>query len=304
PHPAVVPCPAQGGVDTPAHVGPVGHDRSHVGPLHPPAPVPLGRQEAVAAHESQHPLARDPDGLLAPKPGPDLAVALAAERALTDHILDGGEDLCVGDRARWPGAVSATGRTGRDQPSVIQRRARRLEDAAHHRDRVSGLHGHRGRFCGGIWSPLFRAAARRISFSMVSSPTLRSACRNRRSSSVESPRPIRVFSASLPPEMKSSRHAARRWASTPTSRDTSSMASPRNRRTTTASTPSDCTSWPVPSPGSALTWWWRRRRKTCRGRARPSALSISPGAPSCTASSCPTLPRSTPTGSMDRPLSP
>jgi hypothetical protein len=76
----------------------------------------------------------------------------------------------------------------------------------------------------------FSAAARRISFSMVSCPTLRSACRNARSSADRSGRC--PFRASLPPSRKSSRQAARRCASTPSSRDSLSSGSPPSSRNT------------------------------------------------------------------------
>jgi hypothetical protein len=89
---------------------------------------------------------------------------------------------------------------------VVDGGAGRLE---HPTDRDQGhgeLSGYLGRFAGGIWGPLFQAAALRISFSKVSSPTLCSASRSRRSSgSVGWPRrPFRVF---LPPLRNSSRQA-------------------------------------------------------------------------------------------------
>jgi NlpC/P60 family len=73
---------------------------------------------------------------------------------------------------------------------------------------------------------------------MVSCPTLRSACRNARSSPDRSGR--WPFNASLPPSRKSSRQAASRWASTPSSRDSTSNDSPRNSRSTASiSLPAD-----------------------------------------------------------------
>jgi len=70
--------------------------------------------------------------------------------------------------------------------------------------------------------PLFSAAARKIAFSMVSCPTLHSACRNARLSAEESGRwPL---SASLPPSRKSSRQVASRWASTPSFGDSASSS--------------------------------------------------------------------------------
>src|SRR5690606_31479191 len=68
-------------------------------------------------------------------------------------------------------------------------------------------------------------------FSIVNSPILRSASERRRSPSA---RGRFCFRPCLPDSKKSSRHAARRCASTPTSRDTSSKDSPRNSRNTTS----------------------------------------------------------------------
>jgi hypothetical protein len=65
---------------------------------------------------------------------------------------------------------------------------------------------------------------------MVSWPTLRPACCNARSSPDRSGR--WPFSASVPPSRKSSRQAASRCASTPSSRDSTSNGSPRNNRST------------------------------------------------------------------------
>jgi hypothetical protein len=65
---------------------------------------------------------------------------------------------------------------------------------------------------------------------MVSWPILRWACRNARSSGDRSGR--WPFNASLPPSRKSSRQAASRCATTPSSRDSTSNGSPRSSRST------------------------------------------------------------------------
>src|SRR4029450_5094997 len=107
------------------------------------------------------------------------------------------------------------------------------EHPAHYRQRQLVLHGYLGRFAGGIWSPLFSAAARRISFSMVSWPILRSASLSWRSSGDRSGR--WPFRPSLPPSRKSSRQAATRCASTLSPRESSSRDSPRSNLSTASS---------------------------------------------------------------------
>jgi hypothetical protein len=57
-----------------------------------------------AAHQPQHPFAAHPHVVFASEPGVDLAVALAGERAVVEHLADQGEQLLVVDRAdrAWP----------------------------------------------------------------------------------------------------------------------------------------------------------------------------------------------------------
>src|SRR5215217_785900 len=50
---------------------------------------PMRREQGVLAHQPQHPLARDPDAVHRPQPGPDLAVALAAPGRAREVGADG-----------------------------------------------------------------------------------------------------------------------------------------------------------------------------------------------------------------------
>src|SRR5918912_1378671 len=68
----------------------------------------------MLAHQPQHALARDPDAVQRPQPGPDLAVALAAPGRAREVGPDGGEQVRVGDgrlraatcRARRPSGLA------------------------------------------------------------------------------------------------------------------------------------------------------------------------------------------------------
>ncbi len=151
---------------------------------------------------------------------PHLSMSLAGKGALGDHPSDPLGELVVAHQGL---------RTGPDPERITPAAPvidRRAGSAGHPADGGQGnlhLGAHRGRFCGGIWSLLFSATFFQISFSKVSSPILRSASRSLRSSSVVARFP---FKPSFPASKNSSRQAASRWASTPTSRLTSSSSRP------------------------------------------------------------------------------
>ena len=178
PTPAVDPGPGHGGIGAPAQVRRRRDDRAVMGARLAPATDSLWRQQALPAQQPQDPLAADPHAMLASQPGPDLAVALAGERRGGQDPADQPHELVIADRGRR----SRPERHPSPATPGIHRGAGRAQHPAHHRHRQPVFHGYLGRFAGGIWTPLFSAAARRISFSMVSRPTLRSACRRARSS--------------------------------------------------------------------------------------------------------------------------
>jgi hypothetical protein len=167
----------------PTQVRPVRDDRAVVRSRLAPATDPLGRQQALPAQQAEDPFPAHLDLMLATEPGADLAVALASERRGDQHLVDQPEQVAVADR----GCRTRPDRPGRMSATSVERGAGRAKHPAHHRHRQLGLHGYLGRFAGGIWSPLVSDAARRISFSMVSCPILRSACLSARSSG----RPVR-----------------------------------------------------------------------------------------------------------------
>ncbi len=119
------------------------------------------------------------DAALTAQPGGHLAVALAGERARVDHLADENEELSVRQLRSRPalgeGDHHAVVVAHGGGFACVDRRARRRQDVAHSRAGTVELPRYLGRFLGGIWSRLFRAAARRISLSIVSSPIFRSA---------------------------------------------------------------------------------------------------------------------------------
>jgi len=175
----------------------------------------------MGTEQPQDPLATDADRMLAAQPSPDLAVALASERRVGQHPADQPHQLVVADRGQRPGSCP---RTRHPDAAGVDGRAGRTQHPTHHRQRQLMFHGYLGRFAGGIDSPLFSAAARNTSFSMVNWPILRSASLSTRSSGPRSDR--WPFNPCLPAARKSSRQAASRCASTLSSRDNSSSGSP------------------------------------------------------------------------------
>jgi hypothetical protein len=105
-------------------------------------------------HQPQHPFAAHPHPVLAAQPDMDLAVALAGERAVVEHLADQGEQLLVIDR---PGRARPSQRdhvvAARSGAAGVDGRARCAEHRAHRRERGGELHGYRGRFFGGILQP-------------------------------------------------------------------------------------------------------------------------------------------------------
>ena len=141
--------------------------------------------------------------------GPGPCGGLAGKAAGGDHVSDRlGEDL-VADLGLRTGPAPQVVFSG---APVIDGGPWCPGDSTHLGQGDLHLLAHPGRFCGGIWSPLFSATFFQTSFSRVSSPIFRLASRSLRSSSVV---PRLPFRPSLPASRKSSRQAARRWASTP-----------------------------------------------------------------------------------------
>jgi hypothetical protein len=129
-----------------------------------PATNPLMRQQPFPPEQAQHPLAADMHAVLATQPSADLAVTLTGERRGDQDLADQAEQLLVADW--WH--RSGTARPPTDTAAGVNRGAGRVQHPADHGQWQLAVHGYLGRFAGGIWTPLFSAAARRISFSMVS----------------------------------------------------------------------------------------------------------------------------------------
>src|SRR5215216_651431 len=148
PHPAVDPGPGHGGIGAPAQVRPVRDDRAVMRPWPAATPDPLGRQQPLPPQQPQDPFPAHRHAVLATKPGPDLAVALASERRGAQHPADERHQVVITDRGGRP-------RAGRQRrlTTGIDPGARRAEHPAHHRHRPLVFHGYLGHFAGGIDNP-------------------------------------------------------------------------------------------------------------------------------------------------------
>ena len=178
PHPPVRAGPRHRRVGAPPLIGCLGDDRAVMRARPAAATHPLWGQQPVGAQEPQDPFAAHVDAVLTAQPGADLAVALPGERGCEEHLADQLEQVGVADRR---GRTRPRARVGAGAAGV-HTGAGRAEHAADHGHGELVVYGYLGRFAGGICNPLFSAAARRISFSMVSCPILRSASLSCRSS--------------------------------------------------------------------------------------------------------------------------
>jgi hypothetical protein len=160
---------------------------------------PLGGEETGLSHEAQHPVLAGEELVLSAQPGPDLAVALAGEGRLENHLADPLGELAVAYLGCQTRSAPESGTPG---AAAIDRGPGRPGQPTDGGEVDSHLRAHFGHFCGGIETPLFSATFFQISFSRVSSPIFRSASRRRRLSSVLAWQPFR---ASSPASKNSSR---------------------------------------------------------------------------------------------------
>src|SRR3954447_14890377 len=223
----------RGQVGAPHQVDPLGGDRAVVGLRAPwPAGALVG-QQAVRPHEPQDTAAAGADAGEA-QPGPQLAVALAVERAVRQELSDRRCQALVRYGAARPGPLALAGRQGtsvavdgsprhapdaRDPLQAVDS-ARRRRDLPAHR---LGLRRAKGRAVSKR-----SIAASRSSVVIVSSPTL--ACSRPIAASRASAG--RVFSDAPPPARNRSRQPLSSAAGAPRPRETSSRSSPRSRRST------------------------------------------------------------------------
>ena len=200
--------------------------------------APPGGLEVVLSHQPPDPLGGRADAPV-PEPRPDLAVALAVERALGQDPADVADQLLVGGRPHRPpllGHGPLLRRDGLPGLEVVGGGAGQAEDAADPLHPV-GLAGAGG---GGAAQPLRLLVTKgrplsrcwhfwpSSSLSMVSWPTL--AWRRATSSSRSSAG--RLFRAAVPPSRKASRQEESVAAMTPSSLERVSRSSPRSRRRT------------------------------------------------------------------------
>src|SRR5690349_7774621 len=142
---------------------------------------PIRRQQAVVAHQPQHPLARDPDAVHHPQPGPYLAMALAMPGRTGEIGADCHQQGIVGHRRLRSTTLRRNGRRAIGLvPVSIERGSRHLPNTAHLCDPIAAA-GARGGLCR-HYRDLLRAKGpgrsireRSSSFSMLSSPIRRMA---------------------------------------------------------------------------------------------------------------------------------
>ena len=136
------------------------------------------REQAVLAHEPQHPLTRNPDAVHRPQPGPDLAVALAGPWRAGEISADGREQVFVRDGGLGAAAGRVQLRPGFGRAGLlrgVERRSWNVPDLADPRDPVAAARGWGGRLdhqrdLRRAKGPGRSILARSSSFSIVSSP--------------------------------------------------------------------------------------------------------------------------------------
>src|SRR3954466_1796785 len=209
-----------------------------------------GCQQPILAHQSQHPPPRGAYAAVS-QPGPDLAMALAMERAVGQH---GADRLAQQSIRYWPGwstperlrwgrrcLIAIDPRTG-DPPDPADR-CQTVGVAADWRNRPAhglSLRRAKGRF-----------ASRMAIFSCNRSRSISASPSFAFSRSLASSSPLEGFavSAASPAVRKASRQLLRVAAVTPRLRETVSRSSPRSSRSTAALL--RCRDILPPRPGAA-----------------------------------------------------
>src|SRR3954468_1765508 len=239
-----------GGVGGPHDVRRFGGDVPLVRRLRPRS-GPVRREQGVLAHQPQHPLARDPDTVHRSQSGPDLAVTLTGPRRAGEVSADSGQQVRIGD-----GRLRATACWARSRPGLrrarllrgVERGPRDLPDLADPRDTVAAAGGCGGH--GGHHRDLLRAKgpgrsilARSSSISIESSLIRCMAATSWPSAGSVS----RSFSAPSSAASAFCRHCSSLNSGRPSSRESSSAASPRSSRSTTSRLRAALQRWLGPS---------------------------------------------------------
>src|SRR5215212_2988227 len=255
-----------GGVGRPHDVRRFRGDPALVRRLRPRA-GPMRRQQGVPAHQAQDALARHPDAVDRAQPGPDLAVALAGPGRAPEVVLDGGEQRVVGHRRLRPAAHRLGGAARPWLASGVEAGARHRPDPADAGDAVAVTAGGGG--LGAVpqtghqrdlprpKGPGRSILARSSSFSMLSSP-MRCMAAASWPSAGSAPRSLSA-SSSAPSAFR--RHCSSLNTGKPSSRESSSAASPRIRRSTASRLRAALQRWPgarrlsVAAPATAGVPW-------------------------------------------------
>src|SRR5918998_3974891 len=242
----------RGQIGAPEGVYGLGDDGAVVGPRAAGRADPRGGEEAVLAHQPQHPALRGPNPGMA-QPGPDLPVPLAAEGAGGEHGADRLRQRRIRhrpDRAGAPrrhrprrGAVPIDGGAGGAPDPTDPGQA--IRSAAAGRDGLAhGLGLRRAKGPG--------ARASRAAILASSSSRSRSISPSRafsRSLSNASPSAGREARLASPAARKASRQPLSAAAVTPSERETASRSSPRSSRSTASRL--RCRDIRPPRPGPA-----------------------------------------------------
>src|SRR3954447_22763526 len=196
--------------------------------------MPSRREQLVFPQQMQYSVLRGPDALM-PKPGPDLAIALAAEHSFIQKLANGSDQFGVGKNLRaallrlppmplaMPGGIEA-GTCQVPQPHYARHTiglfAGRRNSAAHGLD----LQNAKG-----------RPFSRRVIFSRSSSLSTQTPATTdfKRLTSSSSASFSRLFSMASPPAKKRSRHSLSVAAVTRCLREVDSRSAPRSSSRTT-----------------------------------------------------------------------
>jgi hypothetical protein len=134
---------------------------------------------SLPPEQASHPFAAEVHAVLATEPGPDLAIPFSGEGCGVQDLADQLDQVAIADRGGRTGPATGTGcgAAGRRGWSAARRAPGTPRPLVAGRPWLAGPLRRRD-----LQPPFCSAAAPRIAFSMVGCPTLRSACRNARSS--------------------------------------------------------------------------------------------------------------------------
>src|SRR4051812_38364870 len=195
---------------------------------------PGRREQLVFPQQMQYAVLRGPDALM-PKPGPDLAIALAAEHGFLQKLANGSDEFGVGKNFR--AALLRFPRMPLAMPGGIEAGTCQIPQPHYARHTIGLFAGRRNSAAHGfdLQNAKGRPFSRRVIFSRSSSLSTQTPATTdfKRLTSSSSASFSRLFSRASPPAKKRSRHSLSVAAVTRCLREVDSRSAPRSNSRTT-----------------------------------------------------------------------